>query len=453
MASATFFLASCGMTRIVTVSPGYSSTNTYSTTVTVPSTHTVTTVTNVGSYLNDISLHLDLQAVVAAFGQASTVAEFEYAINNSSYMISNLDLNRDGYVDYLRVMEVIQGYNHIFVIQAVLAPNVFQDVATIVAEIPSRSRYHVQIIGSPYIFGPNYIIQPYYIYNPMIFNHLCRPSYRPWRSPWYWSHYPSCYRRPSCIHVSHYHAYIDTYMRNHRYCREFRYVPNCHYPDYDRYSRPVQRNDYGVKYPERSFTVRNANSPSRPQSAGSNFNAQDIRRAVSASESRTTSTSGTSRSSEVSGSRTATSGSQQTSTTRQPASSSSSQTTSGSRTTSGSSRTAASSGQTTTSTRVGSNGSSDTRIKTTTSAGSETTSRRTSGSSASSSSSSSSSRSAAASSSSSSSRSAAGSSSSSSSRSAAGSSRSSSSSSSSSSSRSSGSSSSSSSSSGSRRSR
>lgn len=35
--------------------------------------------------------------------------EFEYLLNDASYMLSNLDLNGDGYVDYLRVMETIKG--------------------------------------------------------------------------------------------------------------------------------------------------------------------------------------------------------------------------------------------------------------------------------------------------------------------------------------------------------
>lgn len=35
-------------------------------------------------------------------------------------MISNLDLNQDGYVDYLRVVETVEGNTHVFVIEAVL---------------------------------------------------------------------------------------------------------------------------------------------------------------------------------------------------------------------------------------------------------------------------------------------------------------------------------------------
>lgn len=287
-------LTSCSVARIVTVSPNPYK-GTYTTTVTVPK-QTVTTVTNVTATSYDMSLGLNLKAVGAAFAQAANVSEFEYLLNNSSYMISNLDLNNDGYVDYLRVMETREGYNtHLFVIQAVVGPNMYQDVATLVAEDPSFPKYHVQIIGAPYIYGPQYIIEPVYVVRPRIFTYLCRTPYKPWRSPWYWSHYPSCYRHPAPVYLSHYHAYVDTYMHNHRYCHEVHYVNHCHYRDYDRVYRPMQRNDYGQKYPERSFTVRNANMPARAD--GRAVNARDVMEVQRAATKSTTSSTSRSASS------------------------------------------------------------------------------------------------------------------------------------------------------------
>ncbi|MCQ2158913.1 MAG: hypothetical protein MJY43_03705 [Bacteroidales bacterium] len=263
------FFTGCGLTRIVTVAPDHYSPSTYSTVVTVPRTRTVTTTTRVVPASSDISLCLDLQAVGAAFAQSSTVQEFENLLNNSSYMLSNLDLNGDGYVDYLRVMETVRGYAHVFLIQAVLAPNVYQDVATVVAEVNGYVNTHVQIIGSSYIYGPNYIVQPVFVVTPAIYAHLMRPSYSPWRSPWYWNHYPSCYRRPAPIYYSHYHAYVDTFMRNHRYCHEVSYAKSCHYPDYVRVCSSDQRNDYGQQHPEQAFTVRNAEIATSPRTPSS----------------------------------------------------------------------------------------------------------------------------------------------------------------------------------------
>lgn len=283
------FLAGCGFTRIVTVYPENNVTYRPTTTVTVPSTHTVTTITNVGNYSYDTSLYLDLQAIGAAFAQSANVQDFEYLINNSQYMLSNLDLNRDGYVDYLRVMETVNGWAHVFVIQAVLAPNVYQDVATLVAEVRSAYSYNVQVIGADYIYGPKYIVQPVYVVTPPIFAYLARPYYRPWRSPWYWSHYPSCYRRPAPIHINHYMAYVHTYMSNHRYCHTVQYVNNYYYPNYNRVCAADCRNDYGKQYPERSFTVRNADTPVRNNRTVTN--ARDIREIHEANNVTTTSSS------------------------------------------------------------------------------------------------------------------------------------------------------------------
>ncbi|MGN1232256.1 MAG: hypothetical protein ACI4UJ_02255 [Candidatus Cryptobacteroides sp.] len=295
IALAAAFCTACFPTRIVTVSEPISSTPSYSTVVTMPKTHVTTTTTQVYATEPDISLYLDLQAVAAAFAQSSSIREFESLLNNSSYIISNLDLNRDGYVDYLRVVSAMQGYNHVFVIQAALGPNVFQDVATVVAEVPAYGNYTVEVIGSSYIYGPNYIIRPVYYTRPIIFDHICRYDYRPWKSPWYWNHYPTYYRHPAPVHVNHYHAYVSTFMKNHRYCHEVHYYNTCHYPNYQRLCTTICRDDYGRQYPERSFTVRNANvavnnsAVTRAENARTQANAYDVRMAYDATKTTTTS--------------------------------------------------------------------------------------------------------------------------------------------------------------------
>ena len=295
IALAALLCVSCFPTRIVTVSEPTSRFPSYSTVVTVPKTHVTTTTTQVYATEPDISLYLDLQAVAAAFAQSSSIREFEALLNNSSYIISDLDLNRDGYVDYLRVVSAMQGYNHVFVIQAALAPNVYQDVATVVAEVPSYGNYHVEVIGSTYIYGPNYVIRPVYYTRPVIFDHICGRDYRPWTSPWYWNHYPSYYKRPALVHVNHYHAYVNTFMKNHKYCHEVHYYSSCHYPQYQKIYNTLSRDDYSRRYPERSFTVRNANvavnnsAVTRAENARTQANAYDVRMAYDATKTTTTS--------------------------------------------------------------------------------------------------------------------------------------------------------------------
>ena len=83
---------------------------TYVTTVTTssPKVKTVTTFT-VTRYNTDPCFYLDLNAVAAAFAESNSVRDFEQILNSSRYMINNLDLNRDGFIDYLRVLETRQG--------------------------------------------------------------------------------------------------------------------------------------------------------------------------------------------------------------------------------------------------------------------------------------------------------------------------------------------------------
>ena len=287
--------ASCFPIKIITETHA-STVPYYSTSVSYPQHQTVTS-TQVYATDPDVSLQLDLEAVAAAFAQSSTIKEFESLLNNSSYIISNLDLNRDGYVDYLRVVSTMEGYNHVFVIQAVLAPDLYQDVATIIAELPPYGNYRVEIVGAPYIYGPNYIIHPVYLSRPYIFQHICRHDYRPWISPWYWDHYPSWYRHPCPVHVNHYHAYIHSFMRNHHYCHEVHHVHKPYFPDYHRWTSHISRDDYGKRHPEQSFSVRNANvavqnsALDRAANADRKANALDVRRAYDA----TKTTSGTTR--------------------------------------------------------------------------------------------------------------------------------------------------------------
>lgn len=296
LAAMALLLTGCFPASIVTVSPYNDYQRSYTTTVTFPRTNTVTTTTRVTPAIEDLSLYLDLHAVGAAFAQSKSIEEFESLLNNSSYIISNLDLNGDGYVDYLRVVEAVEGYNHVLIIQAVLAQNVFQDIATIVVEAPASQSWHVQIIGAPFIYGPNYILDPFFLVRPPIFNHFYNFAYdyRIWRSPWYWGHFPPYYKHPAPLLLGHYQAYVRTYMNNHRYCQRFDYPKERRFKDLDRVAHDYMRNDYGQQHPERSFTTRTAEIPAAAN--GSRVtNARDIQSRSSAGTT-TTTTAGTSRS-------------------------------------------------------------------------------------------------------------------------------------------------------------
>jgi hypothetical protein len=258
----------------------------YTTTVTTPAPKTTTVTTFVVTdYNTDLSFYLDLNAVAAAFAESRSVQEFEQLLNSSRYMINNLDLNRDGWIDYLRVIEMHQGIYHSLLIQACLAPSVFQDVATLVAEHRPDALY-VEVIGDRWLYGPNYIVRPVFIKRPPMWDVYGRPSYAAWSSPYYYDHYPSYYNHPKPVYLNHYQAYVDTYMTNHHYCHHCDFPHEPHYRSYEEMTRPYNRNDYQKQHPDNSFERRVTRTAS---DAGVNVrNAGQLRTEVARQSGKTT---------------------------------------------------------------------------------------------------------------------------------------------------------------------
>ena len=67
----------------------------------------------------EISNHLDLEVVISLFGESKDLEDFEKKLNDPERQISNLDLNEDGEVDYLRVVENSMNETHLVSVQAV----------------------------------------------------------------------------------------------------------------------------------------------------------------------------------------------------------------------------------------------------------------------------------------------------------------------------------------------
>ncbi len=256
-------MTSC-WTRIWTVAPTTETVvpvkTVYTTQVTTPMPKVTTTTTvTVTSFNSDISFYLDLTAVAAAFAEARSVQEFEQLLNSPRYMINNLDLNHDGWIDYLRVIETYQGYYHALLVQACLAPSVFQDVATVIAERRANT-LTVEVIGNRYLYGPNYIVRPTFVKRPPMWDYYGRPTYSPWVSPYYYDYYPSYYTRPKPIYLSHYQAYVTTYISHHHYCHHCDYPSQPFYNGYAQMTQAHVRNDYERAHPSDSFEQRVTNN-------------------------------------------------------------------------------------------------------------------------------------------------------------------------------------------------
>ncbi|WP_433764298.1 hypothetical protein [Flavobacterium ginsenosidimutans] len=83
--------------------------------------------------------NLDLNAVALIFQESVDLADFEQKLNYPSDRISNLDLNNDGKVDYLRVTEKIENNIKLIIIQSEIQSNIYEDVATINIVIKPKS--------------------------------------------------------------------------------------------------------------------------------------------------------------------------------------------------------------------------------------------------------------------------------------------------------------------------
>ena len=207
----------------------------------------------------DISQSLDLRVVAKLFAEASTTEQFENMLNNPDSTFSNLDLNGDNQIDYLRVVEAGMANNKLIVIQAVLAKDIYQDVASIYVEKDTKTQeISVQIIGDEYIYGTNYIIEPVYIYRPIIYNWLWSPRWYCWESPWYWGYYPSWWYYRPCYA---YHWYYDRCYRFHHYHHHYCSFRHGHHPhhNYHAVHNNVSRRDYAISHSDNSFNRRHTN--------------------------------------------------------------------------------------------------------------------------------------------------------------------------------------------------
>ena len=121
---------------------------------------------NVPERLNLPGDNLNLYAVIKLFQECKTLEEFEGKLNDSEQMINNLDLNNDGKVDYIMVMDYSEGNLHNIVLRVAMNAHEDQDVAVIIVEKQSDGSVIVQIIGDETLYGKDYIIEPNYAETP-----------------------------------------------------------------------------------------------------------------------------------------------------------------------------------------------------------------------------------------------------------------------------------------------
>lgn len=184
--------------------------------------------------------NLDLQGVMELFKNSQNLEEFEKAINTESNQVNNLDLNKDGEIDYITVVDRVDSNAHAIVLTAPITETESQDVAVIVLEKNGAESAIVQIQGDDELYDDDYLIEPYEpqanyvskdeydekaaadtkvvvnVWPWPIVKYVYGPRYTPYVSPWRYRHYPVWFKpwRPVAWRVHHKRA-----MRYHRHYR------------------------------------------------------------------------------------------------------------------------------------------------------------------------------------------------------------------------------------------
>jgi hypothetical protein len=248
--------------------------------------------TTVTANSSEVSDNLDLRAVAHVFGESDDLEDFERRLNDPSLKISNLDLNGDNQVDYMRVIESVEGSTHLIIVQAVVGRDSFQDIATIEVEKDRRNRnVQVQIVGNVFLYGSNYIYEPVYYTSPIIYRHFWGPNYVAYFSPWAWSFYPTYLYAWNPWPVYTYHNHVNYYVNVNN---------SCYYTNHRRSSRAVamhhsrRGNAYEKQHPNQSFSERNGNVTNRHELAQTRGNSSKEGRTASVSSTRDQNSRGTS---------------------------------------------------------------------------------------------------------------------------------------------------------------
>lgn len=167
-----------------------------------------------------------LQGALQLFKDAASVEDFEKSLNTEGNHVNNLDLNGDGQIDYIAVIDETEKDAHAFILRALISETESQDIAVIELEKTGKEKAEIQIVGDEDIYGEEIVVEPgdedegnamadmYISTNsgpaPSFSNEpsgivinvwiwpsvrfVYGPVYRPWVSPWRWSHYPGWWR-------------------------------------------------------------------------------------------------------------------------------------------------------------------------------------------------------------------------------------------------------------------
>lgn len=199
--------------------------------------------------------NLDLNAVLDLFKNSKTIEDFENKLNSEKSNINNLDLNEDGFVDYIRVIDYVKDDAHLITLQVAFTADEVQDVAVI--ELDRKDdKTVVQIVGDEALYGRDYIVEPATENEKVAYNvntwtsvqYIYGPRYVVYVSPWYYGFYPGWHRpwRPYSWDI--YYGHVHHYHPFYRHCGYYRsYHAHQHYYGHKSYSKTYHNSPKHLK--------------------------------------------------------------------------------------------------------------------------------------------------------------------------------------------------------------
>ncbi len=151
---------------------------------------------------------LNLHAVAELFKDTKDLEAFEKTLNDPDIGVNNLDLDDNGEVDFIRVVEQADEDVRLIILQAALGENEFQDVATIEIEKNGEETYNMQIRGNEVIYGVDYYVAPVHvhIHTWPIFSWLYHPHHHPYISVFHYHRHPHWWHPWRPVHVNIYRS-------------------------------------------------------------------------------------------------------------------------------------------------------------------------------------------------------------------------------------------------------
>jgi hypothetical protein len=184
--------------------------------------------------------HFSLEGALELFKKSASPEEFEKLLNSAEAKVNNLDLNGDGDIDYIKVIDRQDRNVHIFILQAIVSETESQDVAVIELEKLQDGKAVLQITGDADVFGIETIIEPteevrvnagtmttrtvVNVWAWPSVQYVYSPYYSAWVSPWRWSYRPFWWSpwRPVAYYV--YSPWWEPYRPYYSVCHSHRII-------------------------------------------------------------------------------------------------------------------------------------------------------------------------------------------------------------------------------------